>query len=142
MLRGIPRAISPDLMKCMMEMGHGDVLVLVDANYPAHSHGKRVIRMDHVEIPELLEAALQFFSLDYFVDNPVRLMKNLPTEPVPEVWETYRGIIKKWDQDQAFKDFLLMDRLEFYQESERAYVIVQTGDTARYGNIALQKGVY
>lgn len=78
MLRGIPRAISPDLMKCMMEMGHGDVLVLVDANYPAHSHGKRVIRMDHVEIPELLEAALQFFSLDYFVDNPVRLMKIFP----------------------------------------------------------------
>lgn len=142
MLRGIPKLISPELMKCMMEMGHGDRMVLADANYPASSHGKRVIRLDGGEIPELLEAVLQFFSLDLFVSNPVRLMKNLPGEPVPKIWETYREIIKKMDLDQAFEDFFFMDRLPFYEESENAYVIVQTGDTARYGNIILQKGVY
>ncbi len=69
-------------------------------------------------------------------------MKNLPGEPVPKIWETYREIIKKMDLDQAFEDFFFMDRLPFYEESENAYVIVQTGDTARYGNIILQKGVY
>jgi len=141
MLRGIPGILSPELMKCMMEMGHADVMLIADANYPAASHGGRVIRMDSVKIPELLEAVLQFFPLDNFVPNPVRLMRNLPTEPVPEIWETYRDMIKRMDKDHAFTDFAFIDRLPFYERSKKAYVIVQTGDTARYANIMLQKGV-
>lgn len=141
MLKGIPKIISPELMKCLMEMGHSDVLILADANYPGASHAKRIVRMDSVEIPELLEAILQFFPLDHFIPNPVRLMRNLPSEPVPEIWDTYREILKKYDEDNIFNDFDFIDRLPFYKESEQAYVIVQTGDTARYANIVLQKGV-
>ena len=74
MLRGIPGVISPELMKYMMEMGHADVMILADANYPAESHGKRVVRLDNVKIPELLEAVLQFFPGDNFVPDPVRVM--------------------------------------------------------------------
>jgi len=141
MLRTIPKILPPDLVKYMMEMGHSDFLILADANFPGTAHAKRIIRMDSVLIPELLEAIVPLFPLDGFVGDAVRLMRNLPTEPVPEVWETYRNILQKHDRDHVFSDFTFMDRLPFYAEAEKAYVIVQTGDTARYGNIILQKGV-
>lgn len=141
MLRTIPKIISPELMKNMMEMGHSDVLILADANYPAAAHAKRLIRLEGVEIPDLLDAVLQYFPLDYFVEHPAGLMKNLPAEPVPVIWEEYDRIIRKRDRDGAFKEFRYIDRLPFYRESEEAYLIVQTATTARYANIILQKGV-
>lgn len=141
MLNKIPKIIAPDLMKAMMEMGHSDSIIFADANFPGTAHAKRIIRADGLLVAELLEAVLPFFPLDGFVPNPVRLMRNLPEEPVPEVWETYRRLLKKYDENHAFQDFALIDRLPFYQDSEKAYAIVQTGDTARYANIILQKGV-
>ena len=134
MLRNIPKIIPPELVKTMMEMGHSDVLIIADANFPGTAHAKKIIRMDGIMIPELLEAVLQLFPLDNFIENPVRLMRNLPTEPVPEIWETYRELLKKYD-------FEFIDRRPFYKTAEEAFVIVQTGDESRYGNIILQKGV-
>lgn len=141
MLKNIPKIISPELMKVMMEMGHSDVLIIADANYPAAAHAKRLIRLEGVEVPELLEAILPFFPLDNFIKHPVRLMRNLPTEPTPEIWDVYKRILKKHDTDRAFQEFDFADRLLFYEESEKAYLVVQTGTTARYANIVLQKGV-
>ncbi len=141
MLRTIPKIISPELMKTMMEMGHSDVIILADANYPATAHAKRLLRLEGVEIPDLLDAILQYFPLDYFVEHPVALMRNLSSEPVPEIWKEYDEIIRKRDQDNAFKEFRYIERLPFYKESEDAYLIVQTATTARYANIILQKGV-
>ncbi len=141
MLRGIPGIISPDLMKYMMEMGHSDVLVLADANFPAISNAKRYLKADGVEIPDLLDAILTYFPLDGYVKKPVKLMRNLPGEPLPEIWESYKSIIEKRDREQAFKDFGLSDRLPFYEETRNAYLVVQTVTTARYANISLQKGV-
>ena len=141
MLRNIPKIIPPELVKTMMEMGHSDVLIIADANFPGTAHAKKIIRMDGIMIPELLEAVLQLFPLDNFIENPVRLMRNLPTEPVPEIWETYRELLKKYDKDAAFCDFEFIDRLPFYKTAEEAFVIVQRGDESRYGNIILQKGV-
>ena len=141
MLKRIPKIISPELMKCMMEMGHADTMILADANFPGTSHAKRIIRMDNVEIPELLEAILPYFPLDNFIPDPVKLMPNLPSEPVPQIWETYREILKKNNEEEAFEDFAFIDRLPFYEVAEQAYVIVHTGDTSRYANIILQKGV-
>ena len=141
MLRNIPQILPPELVKCMMEMGHSDYIVIADAGFPGTAHAKRIIRMDGIKIPELLDAILQLFPLDYFVPNPVRLMKNLPTEPVPEIWETYRELLTKYDQDDAFHEFEFIDRLPFYKQAEYAFVVVQTGDTSRYANIILQKGV-
>ena len=140
MLRGIPKILPPELVKCMMEMGHSDYLIIADANFPGTAHAKKMIRMDGIMIPELLEAILQVFPLDNFVDDPVRLMPNLPSEPVPEIWETYRELLAKYDKDNAFKEFAFIDRLPFYEHAEKAYVIIQTGDESRYGNIILQKG--
>lgn len=141
MLRNIPKILPPDLVKYMMEMGHSDYMVIADAGFPGAAHAKRIIRMDSVLIPELLEAVLPFFPLDYFVEFPVRLMQKLPHEPCVEIWGVYEGLIHKYDIDNAFHGFGYADRLPFYSEAENAYVIVQTGDTSRYGNIILQKGV-
>ena len=141
MLRCIPKILPPDLVKYMMEMGHSDYLVIADANFPGTAHAKRVIRMDSVCIPQLLEAMLPLYPLDTFIQDPVRLMRNLGSEPVPEVWETYRSILKTHDKDSAFTDFGFLDRLDFYHFAEQAYIIVQTGDNVCYGNIILQKGV-
>lgn len=141
MLKKIPGIISPELMKYMMDMGHSDCIVITDANFPAAAHAKRLVRIDSGQTTELLAAVMQFFPLDDFVDEPVRLMQNRPSEPVPGVWEAYRDIIKSHDEEKAFKEFAMMDRMAFYKETEKAYVVVQTGDTRRYANIILQKGV-
>ncbi|MCR4907816.1 MAG: fucose operon FucU protein [Lachnospiraceae bacterium] len=141
MLKKIPNIISPELMFTMMSMGHSDVLILADANFPGSAHARELIRADGILIPELLDAILSLFPLDGFVDYPVKLMRNLSSEPVPEIWETYRDIIIRHDEEKVFTDFEYLDRLPFYEYAESAYAIVQTGDTSRYANIVLQKGV-
>ena len=141
MLRNIPRVILPDLMKYMMEMGHSDTIVITDANFPVASHANRVIRLDTDSTCEVLEAVLKFFPLDDFVDNPVKLMRNRPQEPVPVIWDEYKKILLAHDEEKAFRDFCFLDRFEFYHETEKAYVVVQTAETTRYANILLQKGV-
>jgi L-fucose mutarotase len=133
--------MSPELMKYMMEMGHSDVLVLADANFPAASHARRYLKLEGVEITELLEAILKYYPLDGYVNESVKLMKHLSDEPVPEIWKEYETIIKKNSTTEEFKNFGMLQRYQFYKEAERAYVIVQTATTARYANIMLQKGV-
>lgn len=139
MLINIPKIISPDLMKCLMEMGHSDNLLLVDANFPAYSMGKRILRAEGVEVSELLDAILDFFPLDDFVEKSVFLMNCLDSESRPAVWDEYRTILTK--HSTSFMDFGYIDRLSYYEKSKDAYVIVQTTTIARYANIILQKGV-
>jgi L-fucose mutarotase len=141
MLKDIPIILSSELFKVMMDMGHSDYLILADANFPAESCARRLIRLDGVQIPDLLRAILTFYPLDSFVEEPVRLMRNLPTEPVPEIWNEYEAILRGLDFQHAFKKFALIDRLPFYEQAKGAYAIVQTATTARYANIVLQKGV-
>ena len=141
MLRNIPPILSPELLKTLRAMGHNDVIILVDANYPADSGAKRLIRADGASVTDMLDAVLQFFPLDSFVEHPVALMRPLAEEPTPEIWSEFRDILHKWDVEKAFSDFRLIDRMDFYTYANNAYAIVQTGTTARYANIALQKGV-
>ncbi len=141
MLKTIPDIISPELMKYMMEMGHSDVMVIADANFPAVTHAKRYIKLDGVQIPDLLQAILKYFPLDNYVEHSVKLMKHLSSEPVPEIWEEYKTIIQEDCTLNEFKSFGMIDRLPFYEETEKAYVVVQTATTAKYANIMLQKGV-
>lgn len=141
MLKGIPEVIPPKLMKYMMEMGHGDVLLIADANYPAKANAQRYIRIEGVGTEELLDAILNYYPLDVYVDEPVKLMRPLPEEPRAEIWNQYEEIIRKHDDEKAFRGFGFIDRLPFYDESRAAYVIVQTNTAARYANIMLKKGV-
>ncbi|MDR2796962.1 MAG: fucose isomerase [Treponema sp.] len=141
MLKNIPSIISPELMKLLMEMGHNDYIVLADANYPVMSGARRATRLDGVPVDVLLDAIMRFFPLDGFVEFPVTLMKPRPNETTPEIWSKFDIILKKWDIEKAYKEFRLIERMEFYEYAKGAYAIVQTGTTARYANIALQKGV-
>lgn len=144
MLKGIPKILSPELLKVLCEMGHSDRIVLADGNFPAESVGKnaKVIRMDGHGVPELLDAILQLFPLDTYIDHPVSLMAVMPGDPTPTppIWEAYKSIIGKYDQrgDRAVDE---IERFRFYEEASEAYAIVATGESAVYANIMLQKGV-
>lgn len=140
MLKGIPPIISPDLMYVLMEMGHGDDLVLGDGNFPAATCGKRLVRCDGHAVPELLDAILQLFPLDTFVERPVALMAVVPGDSTkPTIWNEYRSIIQK--HDSHFTDFEFVERFAFYERSKQAYAVVATSERALYANIILKKGV-
>ena len=96
MLKGIPDIISPELLKILHEMGHGDELVIGDGNFPAASNAKRLVRCDGHTVPPLLDAILQLFPLDTAVESPVILMAPMPGDTVdPNVKKTYAEIVAK-----------------------------------------------
>lgn len=140
MLIGIPKMLPPDLLKMMMEMGHGDELVLADGNFPAASHAQRLVRCDGLGVPELLEAILQLFPLDTYVPRPAAVMGVVPGDAAETpIWEVYRERIRR----SAGRELPLeeMERQAFYERAKRAYAIVSTGESALYANIILKKGV-
>ena len=140
MLKNIPNLLSPDLLKIMMEMGHGDSLVLADGNFPAASVAQRLIRLDGHSIPKILEALLQFFPLDTYVKSPVGLMAVEPGDPYqPVIWNEYKTIILA--SKEPFSEFEYIDRSSFYERAKHAYAVVATGESALYANIILKKGV-
>ncbi|REE80225.1 L-fucose mutarotase [Paenibacillus taihuensis] len=139
MLIGIPKLLSPDLLKLLMEMGHGDEIVLADSNFPAASHAERLIRCDGHEIPALLEAILQLMPLDQYVDKPAALMQVVPGDTVATpVWEVYGRIIGERAGLEA--PFDMVERFDFYDRARKAYAIIATSETERYANIILKKG--
>ncbi len=140
MLKNIPKVLSPDLLKILMEMGHGDELVIADGNFPAVSTAQRLVRLDGVNVPEILEAILKFFPLDTYVDNPAGLMQVVEGNKVkPVIWDVYKKILKK--SGEPFKAFEFIERFEFYERAKKAYVIIATSESAQYANIILKKGV-
>jgi L-fucose mutarotase len=139
MLKGIPSILSPELLKILMEMGHGDELVIADGNFPAAAIAQRLVRSDGNMVPPLLEAILKFFPLDKYVPKPVALMALVPGETYqPEIWETYRAICKK---QEYFTEFESVERFAFYERAKKAYAVIATSETALYANIILKKGV-
>ena len=140
MLKNIPVILSPELIKILMEMGHGDEIVLADGNFPAASVAQRLVRCDGHGVPELLEAVLKLFPLDIYVDRPVGLMAVVPGDKTkPTIWEQYRTIIKA--SGEKFSDFELVERFTFYDRAKQAYAVVATSEKALYANIILKKGV-
>lgn len=143
MLKGIPRILSPELLKVLCEMGHSDRLVISDGNFPAESMGRNavVVRCDGHGVPELLDAILQVFPLDTYVEHPVNLMEVMPGDNVATpIWDTYREIIAKYDS-RGSECVGSIERFKFYEEAKQSYAIVATGERAVYANIMLQKGV-
>lgn len=138
MLKNIPSILSPELLKTLMEMGHGDYIVIGDGNFPAASNAKRLIRLDGHGVPEILDAVLKLMPLDTYVENPVLLMDNGNDGSRPEIWKTYEEIVKKNEGDKGIG---LVERFDFYEKAKGAYAVIATGETAVYANIVLQKGV-
>ncbi len=141
MLKKISPLISPELLKILAEMGHGDVIAFGDANFPAKSSKAAcVVRADGIPIPALLDAVLELFPIDTFVPQPVKLMQVVPGDDyVPEVVEDYKKILAKHGVSEDKIEYL--ERFDFYDHTDTAYCVVATGETARYANITLKKGV-
>ncbi|MBD3673958.1 MAG: L-fucose mutarotase [Planctomycetaceae bacterium] len=140
MLKNVSPLLSPELLKTLAEMGHGDEIVLADANFPAASHASRLVRADGHSIPVLLAAILELFPLDTFVESPALVMQPVDeTAEEPPVWRTYRQAMDEAEGRQVGVEAI--ERFAFYQRARAAYAIVATGETALYGNLILKKGV-
>lgn len=143
MLKGIPKILSPELLKVLCEMGHSDRLVIADGNFPCESMGKnaKVIRCDGHGTTEILEAILKVFPLDSYVEKPVNLMEVMKGDTVETpIWKDYEKVIEKEYKDG--KELIgQIERFAFYEEAKTAYAIIATGESALYANIMLQKGV-
>ena len=141
MLKGIPKILSPELLKVLCEMGHSDRIVIADGNFPSESMGKDaiVIRCDGHGVPEILDAILQVFPLDTYV-NLMQLMPDDVGKVETPIWDTYKEIVKKHD-DRGEAAIGNIERFAFYDEAKTAYAIIATGESAIYANVMLQKGV-
>ncbi len=138
MLKNIPSVLSPELLKILMEMGHGDEIVIGDGNFPAASIAQRLVRLDGHGATEVLSAVLELMPLDTYVEAPCALMDNGSDGETPPIWEDYKAAVKKAEGEREFE---LVERFAFYERAKKAYAVIATGETAIYANIILKKGV-
>ena len=140
MLKNIPSILNPELLKILMEMGHGDEIVIADGNFPAASNAKRLVGLDGHSVTIILEAVLMLFPLDTYVDNPVALMSVVNGDNYkPIIWDEFRKILG--ESGELFEDFELIEKFEFYERSRNAYAVIASGEKEKYANIILKKGV-
>ena len=139
MLKGIAPCISPDLLKVLAEMGHGDELILADAHFPGHTFNPRVVRADGLSITSLLDGVLPVFELDSYAPPLVMMAAVKGDQLDPAVETRYMEAVHR-HAPQAEAP-LRIDRFEFYERAKKAFAVVMTGETAKYGNILLKKGV-
>jgi L-fucose mutarotase len=140
MLKGISPLISPELLSVLARMGHGDEIVFADAHFPAESFNDNVIRAYGLHIPDLLEAVLPLFELDSYVPHPLIMMSATEGDMLdPEVERSYIKVIHVSEPNVA--PIERIDRFDFYERTKSAFAVVMTGETAKYGNIILKKGV-
>ena len=140
MLKGISPLISPDLLATLARMGHGDEIVLADAHFPGETYNNRVIRADGLKIADLLAAILPLFELDSYVPHPLVMMAAVEGDELdPTVESAYMHKIRITNPE--ISSIERIERFEFYERTKSAFAVVMTGETAKYGNIILKKGV-
>lgn len=140
MLKGISPLLSPELLATLNRMGHGDSIILADAHFPGESFNEYVLRADGLRIPDLLDAILPLFELDAYVPDPLVMMAAVKGDTLdPQVETDYRLPIDKHAPNAPA--IARIDRFEFYDLAREAFAVVMTGETAKYGNILLKKGV-
>ncbi len=140
MLIGIDPVISPELLDALFRMGHGDEIVLADAFFPGDTMNSRVIRADGIRIPALLDGILALMNLDSYVPHPLVMMAPVSGDSLDEnVEKSYRAVIdRRWPGTPAIER---IERFAFYERTKTVYAVVMTGETVKYGNIILKKGV-
>lgn len=140
MLRGLNPLLSPDLLKVLRAMGHGDDIVLADANFPGTSHARELVRLDGISATDVLEAVLEVMPLDTFVPDPAITMQVVgEADETPPVVARFQEIVDQVVDNSA--TLASVERHAFYERARGAFAIVQTGETRLYGNIILKKGV-
>lgn len=139
MLKGVPKIISPELLKILSEMGHGDEIVIADGNFPSENYGNRVVRADGHGGAEILDAVLSMIPLDTYADCNFMLMQVVPGDRVkPTIWEDYKKIANEKDGHVKLGS---LERFAFYERAKQGYAVIATGESAIYANIILKKGV-
>lgn len=140
MLKNIPKNISPELLKILCEMGHGDEIVLSDGNFPSERINEKVVRCDSTGVTDLLKSILVLFPLDTeYSDEQVFLMEVTPGDTYkPEIWEDYKKVLDESEENYTIGN---IERFKFYERAKEAFAVVHTGETALYANIILKKGV-
>jgi len=139
MLKNIPSILGPELLSTLRAMGHGDEIVIADANFPASFLGPRLIRIDGISATDVLDAVLTVMPLDEFVDKAAFGMAVVgdPTAREP-IYGLFEDIIRRHEPAMGFST---LERFAFYDRARAAAAIVQTGETRLYGNIILKKGI-
>ncbi len=139
MLKKIPKILSTQLVKVLMEMGHGDEIVIADGNFPSESISDNVVRADGLSGTDILEAIMELFPLDSYAEKQVYLMKVVAGDNyIPEIWDKYSNIL-----DQSGEDYTIghLERFEFYERARHSFAVIATGESALYANVILKKGV-
>lgn len=140
MLRNLPQILSPSLLYALRAMGHGDRIVIADANYPAESAGPECIRLDGITATDVLAAILQVMPLDTFVAAPAQTMQVVgDPDAVPDIVAEFQTLIDEIADNPA--QISTLERHAFYEEASSAFAVVQTGEQRLYGNIILTKGI-
>lgn len=144
MLKGIPKVLTPEMLKILCEMGHDDEIVIADAHFPAEAIGKKVIQYPCISAPEMVEAVVKVMPLDTYVDEPIKVMQLVQSDvdkgmKEPEMWEEVRQLASEIEANDI--KIGSYERFEFYEHAKDAYAIIQTGEERQYGNFMLRKGV-
>lgn len=137
MLNNVDKLLTGDLLKVLCDMGHGDELVIADANFPAETCAKRLIRLPGIDGVTAAKAILSVFPIDTYSDDPAVIMDLTEGDkaqgmPEPEIWDDYKSLCNH---------LVKIERYPFYERAKNAYAVVQTGEERRYGNLILVKGV-
>lgn len=147
MLKGIPSCISPDLLKALAEMGHGDMVVIADDFYPATSMAQAgiTIHADGIGAAQMVDAILQLLPLDVnYTEHPVKIMGDdeeiIQKIGVPKIWDDFKEVVRK-NEPKGDSCVGFIGRHEFYELGKKAFVTISTGERQPYGCIILQKGV-
>ena len=140
MLKNISPLLTPELLKILCEMGHGDEIVLADGNFPAASHNNRVVRLDAHGGVEVLKAIMSVFPLDTYAESNAVLMEVVPGDKVETpIWAEYEAVLKNAEGDAVRMGHI--ERFAFYERAKKAYAVIATGEGALYANLILKKGV-
>jgi len=139
MLKGVPAILSPQLMNVLMTMGHGDEIVLADGNFPSVSTNPGCVYISGHQMLPVLDAVTRFLPLDEAVEENVFLMDAPEGLKPEELWKRYEKVLRK--NDAVFTRFTFIEKQKFYERAKKAYAVVSTGETTRFGNIILRKGI-
>ena len=138
MLKGISKIISPELLKLLCEMGHGDEIVIADGNFPAATNAKRLVRADGIGGVEMLDAVLSLIPLDTYAEENFMLMQTTQGDPTPTIWDEYFKVANAKDDNVRVGN---LERFAFYERAKNAFAVIATGEGAIYANIIIKKGV-
>lgn len=138
MLKNVPKIVSPELLKVLCEMGHGDEIVIADGNFPSANLAKNLVRAEGISACDMLDAVMQLFPLDQYDSNNFVLMQKCEGDTADtSIWNDYVNIVKKYEPN-AEPTFI--ERFDYYERAKKAYAVIATGEEKQYANIILKKG--